>query len=283
MPIDEEDNPYIEAFWKWWPDLYKELSVFRITGGEPLLMTNTYKMLEWINEHPRKDLSVGINTNLGISENHFKKFLDLAEPICRENKLKDLTLYTSADSSGTQAEYIRNGMDYSAWLNNIERVFQRLPDIRVVVMCTFNNLSVTGFRSLIDDIHKIRLKYTTDKWRIILDIAYLRYPTWQSVQILTPEYFQKLHDFAHHMDGLRNQSGVDKFILTDDVELEKMLRLASWAPGAQGEKWVDKARGQFYKFFTEHDRRRGTDFLKTFPEMEDFWTLCAENAKTSFF
>ena len=30
----------------------------------------------------------------------------------------------------------------------------------------------------------------------------------------------------------------------------------------------------FYAFFTEHDRRRGTNFLNTFPEMEDFWMEC---------
>jgi hypothetical protein len=30
-----EHNPYVKAFWDWWPDLYKDLHTFRITGGEP--------------------------------------------------------------------------------------------------------------------------------------------------------------------------------------------------------------------------------------------------------
>ena len=34
----------------------------------------------------------------------------------------------------------------------------------------------------------------------------------------------------------------------------------------------------FYAFFNEHDRRRLTRFLNTFPEMEDFWMEC-KNAK----
>ena len=38
----KEHNPYVEAFWKWWPDLYPKLKVFRMTGGEPLIDHNTF-------------------------------------------------------------------------------------------------------------------------------------------------------------------------------------------------------------------------------------------------
>jgi len=27
-------------------------------------------------------------------------------------------------------------------------------------------------------------------------------------------------------------------------------------------------------FFSQHDERRGTDFLNTFPELQQFWTDC---------
>ena len=37
-----------------------------------------------------------------------------------------------------------------------------------------------------------------------------------------------------------------------------------------------KARANFYKFFKQHDQRRNTDFLNTFPEMEDWWEICEE-------
>jgi hypothetical protein len=32
----------------------------------------------------------------------------------------------------------------------------------------------------------------------------------------------------------------------------------------------------FIRFINEHDRRRGTNFLKIFPEMEDFYNYCNE-------
>ena len=33
-------------------------------------------------------------------------------------------------------------------------------------------------------------------------------------------------------------------------------------------------RKDFAIFVDEHDRRRGTNFIKTFPEMEEFYRLC---------
>ena len=59
MPIPHKDyNPYVEAFWKWWPTLYSTLSVFRMTGGEPLMDVNTYKVLDYVIEHPKPNLNL---------------------------------------------------------------------------------------------------------------------------------------------------------------------------------------------------------------------------------
>ena len=42
------------------------------------------------------------------------------------------------------------------------------------------------------------------------------------------------------------------------------------------EKQVKEHRYNFGKFFQEHDKRRGTDFCKTFPELESFYRECLE-------
>jgi hypothetical protein len=41
-----------------------------------------------------------------------------------------------------------------------------------------------------------------------------------------------------------------------------------------------REKADFYKFFSEHDRRRNTDFLRTFPEMKSFWAECEYHART---
>jgi hypothetical protein len=38
-------------------------------------------------------------------------------------------------------------------------------------------------------------------------------------------------------------------------------------------------RADFYRFFSEHDRRRDTNFLKTFPEMREFRQECKYHAE----
>jgi hypothetical protein len=48
----ESHNPYVEAFWQWWPTLYPELEHFRMTGGEPLLDKNTYRVFDHVLANP---------------------------------------------------------------------------------------------------------------------------------------------------------------------------------------------------------------------------------------
>ena len=58
-----EHNPYVEAFWKWWPDLYPELKHFRMTGGEPMMDKNTYKVFQYVLDNPKEDLHLNVTSN----------------------------------------------------------------------------------------------------------------------------------------------------------------------------------------------------------------------------
>ena len=29
LKVAQKDNPYLDAFWRWWPELYKNLEVFQ--------------------------------------------------------------------------------------------------------------------------------------------------------------------------------------------------------------------------------------------------------------
>ena len=46
-------------------------------------------------------------------------------------------------------------------------------------------------------------------------------------------------------------------------------------------KILAQRKADFYRFFSEHDRRRGTDFNLVFPEMRSFWQECEYHARNS--
>jgi hypothetical protein len=60
-----ETNPYVEAFFAWWEtDLHKTLQELRITGGEPLMSGDTWKLIEWFKENKgRSQTRLAINSN----------------------------------------------------------------------------------------------------------------------------------------------------------------------------------------------------------------------------
>ena len=61
-----------------------------------------------------------------------------------------------------------------------------------------------------------------------------------------------------------------------DVEIGKITRLYDWMIAPQDEEQLKTNRKNFYRFFNAHDERRGTNFLETFPELEEFYNKCKE-------
>lgn len=273
MPIPErEENPYVDAFWRWWPDLYPKLEVFRITGGEPLLSKHTMRVLRWIHDHPHPDLHLALNSNLSVPERLYGEFLEMIDGILKRGCVRKFELYTSVDAYGCRAEYIRNGLHYDTWLANVQRFLQAIPDQHLIVMCAFNALSVTSFPRLYDEVLELRRASPDNRpgaepgGRIRIDLPYLNYPEHQSVMILPSEY-------AARMDGIisRVRNAPDAL----ERELNQLLRIRSLMRSSWPEERVRRARLDFFRFFAEHDRRRDTSFLAAFPEMADFWRLCA--------
>lgn len=266
MPIEDEDqNPYVAAFWKWWPEAYKDLRVFRITGGEPLLSKYTFKVLEYINEHPNKQLEIDINSNLGVGDAVFERFVNSVGPILREGKVRSLRLHTSIDTYGAQAAYIRHGLNFERYERNLKTYLETFPQAGVAFMCTFNALSVVGFGKFLEWYLELRRKYEVGGRQVFLDIPHLTGPPHQSVRVLTPDYAVKLQRLIDKMTAMPEFR---------PMEVEKLKRIHQWMTIPQDAKDLAKNRKDFYRFFAEHDRRRGTDFLSVFPEMRDFWQFC---------
>ena len=68
-----------------------------------------------------------------------------------------------------------------------------------------------------------------------------------------------------------------------DYEVARLDRDIAWMRNGQqlDHEYIKKNKADFYRFFNEHDRRRETNFIKTFPDMKEWWSECKYIADNS--
>lgn len=275
-----EHNPYVEAFWRWWPELYPKLQHFRMTGGEPLMDRNTYRVFDYVLALPKSDLTLNVTSNFSVEPDLYDKYLGYVKELCTGNRIEHFIQYVSVDAYGPRAEYIRHGLSFGRFAGNIERFLREVPERNTVsAIITLNNLSVTSLRELLKGILYLRRKYSRSYQRILFDTPLLRVPEWQSLQILPPDFARQMADTADWMElNLATPDNPNHGF--NDYEVERIRRAVTWMREGKNidTQEVYRRRADFYRFFDEHDRRRGTNFLKTFPEMYSWWNECKYHA-----
>jgi hypothetical protein len=272
-----ESNPYVEAFWAWWPTLYPELEHFRMTGGEPLMDRNTYRVFDYVIENPSKKLHLNVTSNFSVEQSLFDRYLTAVKIIC-DGRIEHFMQYVSLDGWGSQAEYMRHGMNFDLVWSRVDQYLTEVPSYNsLTFIITMNNLSVSSLQQLLECILELRKKHSTTYQRVWFDTPVLRDPAWQSLQILPESYVQRLESTRDWMtEHLTTQD--NPYHGFKDYEVARLDRDIAWMRSAQSQDH-SVARADFHRFFWEHDRRRGTDFLQTFPEMRSWWAQCESHAK----
>jgi len=142
-------------------------------------------------------------------------------------------------------------------------------------MSTYNALSVTSFKEFLQDMLDFRLQYTSpeDRHPIGIDIPYLRWPEHLSIEILPDEYLNYIEDQISFMENHQQQTYIPELCGKGfyDYEINRMKRIVSVF---KNKKVNCQNKKDFKLFVDEHDRRRSTNFLKIFPEMQNFYLNC---------
>ena len=147
-------------------------------------------------------------------------------------------------------------------------------------MSTYNALSGPRYDKLIKGIYELKEQYgNSDRYwnsAVFLDSSYLRYPTHQTVQVLPTEWDNTILEQSQLMDFMGVPLFDHRYVGYSDIEIQKVKRIYDWKTSDWDgkEQQVKEHRYNFGKFFKEHDKRRGTDFRKTFPELEGFYNDC---------
>lgn len=291
MPIPKKDpNPYIDAFWKWWPELYPSLHTLRLTGGEPLMSKDCWRVLEAIKDNPRNDLTLSINTNLDVAQDQIDRLIDLLAEV--GPKLKEVQIFTSGEAKGAHAEYVRYGLNYNRWYANCEKVLDALIgkfNFVFAFMTTVNILSISSYDQFYLDVLKLRKKYIPIAMKernllyptnlIPMMTNYLRYPPFLSICNLDTDTRKTAEDkllklIENNKLGDRSISETYDFIWDDEVN--QILRLIEFMNSSEfGD--LDMNRSDFVRFVDEYDKRRNTSFEETYPELHKYYNICVDH------
>ncbi|WP_353480095.1 twitch domain-containing radical SAM protein [Haliscomenobacter sp.] len=257
-----ESNPYIDAFFAWWEsDLHHTLQELRITGGEPLMSHHTWRLVDWFRDNRgRSSTRLAINSNLGTD-------IDIDRLLASTEGMA-IDLYTSNEAISTQAEYIRDGLVWDDWANNVERLLDSGQFRGIHVMATINALCLSTLDQLLECIMNWKLEYGKDAISFTLNI--LRFPSFQSPLVLPDNirtvYKQRLITWLEHW--------VDSDVIHEH-EVNHTQRLIDYldvvkTPHSEAFD-CDKLLNDFRQFYSQYDQRRDKDFGSTFPELKEWY------------
>ena len=250
----------MDAFFAWWEtDLHKTLQELRITGGEPTMSGELWRLIDWFKDNKgRSQTRLAINSNLGMDR------LKLLEFIEKTRDIPHLEIYTSNEAFEAQAEYIRDGLDYDLWMHNVQELLEHDHIRAVHVMCTINALCLDSLDTFLDQL--VRLKKVYGRERVNFTLNILRFPSFQSALVL-PEHLKlyyrnrliqwmikhKDQEYLHeheinHTNRLINYLDQVKIPHSESFDMPKLLN-------------------DFREFYTQYDQRRNKNFQATFKNL----------------
>jgi organic radical activating enzyme len=282
-----DDNPYAEAFFKWWDQgLHKSLKILRITGGEPMMSGYTWKLLDWLIENPNKsNCVIHITTNLAYDDDILDRFLDKCSKINQQ-----IEVWTSSETIGAKDEYIRDGLDWDQWERNLNKVIAHPSIVNVGICCTIGVLQADGYAEF--------LKWFANKKKqtgakLVHSVNILRFPSFQNVitmpsdlrLMLSKEIADTFNsiDFSklEFLSTASTQYQVDQISRAIEyIAQVETPHKESFDRKKDADTTFDEVNVEFDKealakdfktFFSEYDRRRGKNLVQTFPRLADWY------------
>ena len=292
----DKPNPYVEAFWKWWDNgLADSLEELRVTGGEPTMSPELWKLFDWFKDnYGKSDMRFSINSNLGGKQELVDRLIE------KSHHVKFFDLYTSNESMFPHCEYIRDGLKWDKWEKNIHRIITEGHVYGLHMMMTINSLCLESIVEFLDWMLELKSKYGPRYPRFTCNI--LRFPSFQSALTLPKslrlkkaeeleKWLEKSKDIKFDNIENRGRSGRGRVFKKLDMWSKEPMGddetlLGSWEVDHVNRlinylKEVDtphlftaerpKLKNDFRVFYEQYDKRRGKDFRKTFPNLVEWF------------
>jgi len=260
-----DDNPYVKAFLEWWPELSTSLEEFRVTGGEASVSHNFWKFVEVMKQYPSPNMRFAINSNLGMDRELLEKIVSLTH----ELQIKEFDLYTSNEGFGVHAEYIRDGLVYEKWRNNLVYFIENAKHRAVTIMMTINSLCLFSITEFLDDMLELKARYGHHKPHVDLNI--LRWPSFMSPLAL-PDHLK--NEVREKLKSWYEKNINNELLVSGErAQIERLIDYIEVVEKGHNNTTDDKSalHHDFKSFYEQYDVRRNKNFRNTFPQSLVDW------------
>ena len=220
---------------------------------------NTWKLFDWYSKQ-KSDMRFAINSNLIAKESIINKLIEKAQGI------KKFHIYTSCEAVGEQAEYIRDGLVYDQWVNNVTRILDE-TDVELHCMMTINSLCLFSITEFLDQIYTLKERTGTKTPTVSLNL--LRFPSFQSplaLPVHLKDYcYNKLNDWYnankhkalwHEHEKASIERLIDYLVTVDAPHRRTSNPVTLWR--------------DFKTFYAQYDVRRNKN-INVFPTILTDW------------
>lgn len=240
-----------EKFFKEFKGQLGSIKEIYFAGGEPLMMEQHYRILEFLIETGNTSCKLFYNTNL--SRLKFKEY-DVLE---LWKQFEYVNLAVSLDDIGERLEYQRKNTKWEQMQSNFETVKREADNVDIMISPTisiFNILSITEMHKTLFNKGFVRVEDVVP--------TLLVYPQEFNIRGLSQELKETAKNrIDDHLEWLKSQA------LEDEKKMEYVLRQYHNIVTYLNHEGDEKAHLNFPKKIAELDALRNEDFVSVFPEL----------------
>ena len=141
-PIQNSYDDWDNLWRQLQPVLEAGIEMIYFSGGEPLIMEEHYRVLDFLIARGLTDVRLAYNTNFSTLRFQGRDVID------RWSRFRKVHVTASLDGSSRRGEYLRKGLCWDTVVANREEMLRRCPDVGFSVSATlsiFNALHLPDF------------------------------------------------------------------------------------------------------------------------------------------
>jgi len=219
---------------------------------------HTWRLIDWFRDNQgRSSTRLAINSNLGTDVD--------VDRLLASIQGMHVEIYTSMEAVDAQAEYIRDGLIYAHWLDNVKKLLD--AGITVHFMATINALCLQSLCAHLNQLVVWKKIYGTDRVNFTLNI--LRFPSFQSPLVLSDSLRDRYkNNLAQWLADHRCNNYLQEHEINHTQRLIDYLDVVK-TPHREAFE-LPKLRADFKNFYAQYEQRRLKNFARAFDPLSAF-------------